>query len=491
MRKIFTLMVLASLLCGQLRAESNESGTASEPREKKEKKNVEVDANGNKIKKGWNFGVLPCIAYDADKGFQYGALINLYDYGDGSEYPGYRHSLYAEASYTTKRNGNFRVYYNSKYLIPNHWFAIDVTYLPDQMMDFYGFNGSQSKYNWQWADDKKGGNEYLTRAFYKRKSNLFRTQMDISGTIVGNFKWLGGLGVLGFMNSNVDLTKSNLPMDQTELYRLYKEWGLISKNEDKGGWHPYVRAGLTFDNRNAVTNPSKGIYADAYLTYSAAFGDMVDYDYLGLNVDFRHYVPIVKDRLTFAYRICAQNVVAGKSPYYANNYLNAVELTRNIFDGLGGKNSFRGVLRNRILADGILYGTLELRSKIAFFDIGRQHFYFGMVPFLDFGMITQARDLDMAMVAQNFKHYKDIPGSQTYIVTHPKQTQSSPDASRKTLQDFFDMDANVHIPHFSAGLGLRVAMNENFVLSVDWAMPFDKQDNNKWATFYVGFGYLF
>jgi len=475
-------MILATLLCGQLGAETYVSNTPSEP---KEKKKSEVDANGNKIKTGWNFGVLPCIAYDADKGFQYGALINLYDYGDGSEYPGYRHSLYAEASYTTKHNGNFRVYYNSKYLIPKHWFAIDVTYLPDAMMDFYGFNGSQSVFNWQWADDKKGGDDYMTRAFYKRKSNLFRTQMDISGTIVGNFKWMAGLGVLGFMNDNVD--ESRTTEGQTELYRLYKEWGLISTNEDKGGWHPYVRAGLTFDNRNAVTNPSRGIYADAYLTYSAAFGDLKDFNYVGLNVDFRQYVPLVKNRLTFAYRVCAQNIVGGKSPYYMNNYLNAVELTRNIFDGLGGKNSFRGVLRNRILADGILFGTLELRSKLAFFDIGRQHFYFGVVPFLDFGMITQARDLNETLVKTAFNHYKDIPGSETYKSTHQTGQEKRPDQ----LSSYFDFSANIHKPHFSGGLGLRVAMNENFVLSVDWAMPFDKQDNNKWATFYVGFGYLF
>ena len=45
--------------------------------------------------------------------------------------------------------------------------------------------------------------------------------------------------------------------------------------------------------------------------------------------------------------------------------------------------------------------------------------------------------------------------------------------------------------HMAAGLGLKAAMNENFVLSVDWAMAFDKQDNAKWANFYIKMGYLF
>ena len=35
------------------------------------------------IKKNWNFGALPTVAFDSDLGFQYGALVNLYDYGDG------------------------------------------------------------------------------------------------------------------------------------------------------------------------------------------------------------------------------------------------------------------------------------------------------------------------------------------------------------------------------------------------------------------------
>ena len=36
------------------------------------------------IKKGYNFGPLPAVAFDADKGFQLGALLNIYDFGDGS-----------------------------------------------------------------------------------------------------------------------------------------------------------------------------------------------------------------------------------------------------------------------------------------------------------------------------------------------------------------------------------------------------------------------
>ena len=60
------------------------------------------------------------------------------------------------------------------------------------------------------------------------------------------------------------------------------------------------------------------------------------------------------------------------------------------------------------------------------------------------------------------------------------------------LDEQGDFDySRVYMPHMATGLGLKVAMNENFVLSVDWAMALDKQDNAKWANFYIKMGYLF
>ena len=47
-----------------------------------------------KVKTGFGFGALPAISYDSDLGFQYGALVNLFHYGDGTRFPKYDHSLY-------------------------------------------------------------------------------------------------------------------------------------------------------------------------------------------------------------------------------------------------------------------------------------------------------------------------------------------------------------------------------------------------------------
>ena len=121
MKKIFAFLLCASLLgLNSLWAEDTNNSIEKDKKPKKEKKEK------SEVRTGWTFGILPSVAYDADKGFQYGILTNIYDFGDGSIYPEYFHSLYFEAAYTTKRSGIFRFAYDSKYLIPDHRLKISI-----------------------------------------------------------------------------------------------------------------------------------------------------------------------------------------------------------------------------------------------------------------------------------------------------------------------------------------------------------------------------
>lgn len=472
-------------------------------------KKQEVDSEGRKIKTGWNFGALPSVAFDADLGFQGGALANIYYYGDGSQYPEYIHSIYAEAAYTTKNYGIFRVNYDSKYLIPRHRLTLDATYLPDAMCDFYGFNGYQSVYNqslhkWKKDPSKMDVSQYQSRAFYKYKRDMFRFAADIEGTVWKNLKWNAGLGVLGYMIDECNISMLNGKKHVYEvdpatgeatdpkamnpaiegLYEKYIKWGIIGQDEMNGGWHPYFRVGLTYDSRDQRTCPTKGIYTDAFFTYTSAFNAgygqqaQAGYNHLQFNFTFRHYVPVYRDRVTFAYRLGTQNNIAGHSPFYMNTYLNTTFIQRVMYEGLGGANSLRGVMRNRILANGFAYANIELRCKVAKFDIGRQHFYVGLAPFFDLGIITQPYTLDEASIKKAYA--------------------ADADPNKLPLGSYFALDADgnfdnssIYKPHMSAGVGLKVAMNENFVLSVDWATAIDRQDNAKWANFYIKMGYLF
>ena len=488
----------------------------------KDKKRQEVDSLGNPIKTGWNFGILPSVAYDADFGFQGGLLTNIYYYGDGSQYPEYIHSIYVEAAYTTKHHGIFRVNYDSKYLIPNHRLTLDATYLPDAMLDFYGFNGYQSLYTkefsvWNKDYSKMDTALYRSRVYNKFRRDLIRVAGDIEGNIYGeHLKWDVGLGVLGFLSNDVDeplLNGKNAydptlpnyaqkPLNPNEpgLYEKYQSWGLISADEARGGWHPYGRVGITYDSRDKRQGPNKGIYTDAFFTYNAGFntsyyGQQAQFNNLQFNFTFRHYVPVYKDksgrdRITFAYRIGTQNLIAGNTPFYLNNYLNTLFIQRVYYEGLGGGNSVRGLLAHRINAKGYLFANIEFRFRVVNFDIGRQHFFIGLNPFFDMGMVTQPYSLD-ELVQRNL----GLNSLSDAIAAANMSNGTSDQMSTYFMTDSADPtqldNSKVYLPHMVAGLGLKIGMNENFVLSVDWAMPFDKQDNHKWANFYVKMGYLF
>ena len=96
------------------------------------------------------------------------------------------------------------------------------------------------------------------------------------------------------------------------------------------------------------------------------------------------------------------------------------------------------------------------------------------------GVITQPYELD----------------EEALIANHAEDKSKNPDYTLDLDKYFVMKDGKLdtsktYLPHMAAGLGLKVAMNENFVLSVDWAMALDKQDNAKWANFYIKMGYLF
>lgn len=470
MKKLFLLFLCA---CLTLSFTANAQTKDQKEKPKKEKKEK------SDVRKGWTFGILPSVAFDADKGFQYGVLSNIYDFGDGSIYPEYFHSLYFEAAYTTKRSGLFRFAYDSKYLIPNHRLKIDASYLPDALCDFYGYNGYQTVYNADWASKKS--ESCISRAFYKSRRDLLRVAGDIDGKIGNNWYWNAGLGVLGFMIDTVNTSMINrnktpermLP-EVDGMYEKYTKWGIINPNEANGGWHPYLRGGITFDNRDRQQNTHKGMNAELFLTYNAAFGQDKEFNNLMFNFSFKHFVPIYKDYITFAYRVATQLTVAGNSSFYLNNYFNNLFIQRVLYEGLGGGNTVRGMMRHRVTSRGYAFANVEFRFKICKFDIGKEHFFIGLNPFLDAGMVLQPYELNEQKIRENI-------------------AANDPDFDLSQLDNYivFGDKAQVYRPHLSAGLGLKVMMNDNFVLSVDWAAPFDKRDNGSLANFYVKMGYMF
>lgn len=415
------------------------------------------------IKKNWNFGALPAITFDTDLGFQYGALVDLYNYGDGSRYPKYNHKLYFEVSRFTKGSGINRIYYDSDQLIKGLQTTFDLSYLSDMAYDFYGFNGYDAVYKADWVDDEQPDGIYKTRMFYKYDRKLFRFKGDIQGKIAGdNFRWITGWNFQNFKVGSVNIDKLNKGKDDADklpqtdgLYEKYQQWGIISGDEVDGGFVPTFKGGIVFDTRDNRANPMKGVWAEAVIEASPKIlGSESSFSKLSLT--HRQYFTLVPNSLSLVYRLAYQTTLGGDVPFYYQSQVITSMMTGATSEGLGGGSTIRGILRNRVIGDGVFYGNVEARWKFVRFNFIKNNFYLGLNGFTDFGRVT-----------------KKIP-------VNPNSTMGS-------TVDYLKKDAEKM--HYSYGAGLIVAMNENFVISMDYGMAADKQDGKR--GFYMGLNYLF
>jgi len=423
-------------------------------------------------KTGWNFGVLPAVTFDTDLGFQYGGLINLFDYGDGKIFPNYYNMFYVEASHYTKGSSIFRIMYDSDYLLKGIRYTVDLSYLPDQAYDFFGFNGYSSVFQDSWIDDESDA--YSSRVFYRFKRQLFRFKNDFTGRLSGeNWYWNAGLSIQNFKVGDVDLDKLNKGRDENDskylidtalLFDYYTKSKLISEEEANGGWVNALKAGISYDSRDNRACPMKGIWAETGLEVAPEFlgGEST---FGKFYFTWRQYFTLKEEDVSFAYRLGYQTTVFGDAPFYYQSQVIVSALRGAYSEGLGGGKTLRGILRNRVVGDGFLYANAELRWKVVRFNFINQKFYLGTNLFCDMGMVTDPIDVDSQLL-------------EDYLAA---------EAPSVNPQDIYNKVKET--PHMSAGAGIKIAMNENFVISADYGKAFKKQDGN--SGFYIGLNYIF
>ena len=95
-------------------------------------------------------GGVPAIAYDSDIGFKYGALVNLYHYGDGSNYPNYDHSLYMEWSRQTAQK---MIYIDNEMTVDMDLIKVTWDEKTVKLGDL-GLNPGKFKFTWDTVDKK-------------------------------------------------------------------------------------------------------------------------------------------------------------------------------------------------------------------------------------------------------------------------------------------------------------------------------------------------
>jgi hemolysin activation/secretion protein len=201
----------------------------------------------------------------------------------------------------------------------------------------------------------------------------------------------------------------------------------------------------------------KGIWSEAVLFVSPKFANRNEHGFAKVSITHRQYFTLVKNRLSFAYRLNYQGTIAGNAPFFIQPYvINSFSNSSNT-DGLGGSKSIRGILRNRVVGDATTFGNVELRWKAWRTVVFNQNFYLGINAFVDAGKVLKKIDVNMDGVPAELRDLYFNPDSEAI--------------------------------HTTAGLGIRFVLNENFIVAVDWGKAFDKRDGN--SGLYIGLNYLF
>ena len=402
------------------------------------------------IKTGWNFGPLPVVGFDSDLGFQYGLCCDIFNYGNGTNYPQYDYKINVEASTYTKGSSILRTYGDFKTLIPDGKLFFDITYFNAPKFGFYGYNGYATKFDPDLIfpaglpEDTKTGYNFMSR-------NQFRALASIRKTITGNLSWAAGLAFYHIKTDRLNLKEYE---GQMTLYDAYIAQGLIRDDEKNGGNVTQLRAGLVYDSRNHDSDPTRGENIELSLVYAPDMIDAGGYSNLGFHLSLCQYLPIFSDRLTFAYRALVQAKLWGEIPYYFTNNINSMFFRKMYTEGLGGNASVRGLNRNGVLGDGFLMLNTELRWRIYDFKFINQNWQIATNPFFDLGKIIQPYRLD----------------------------------EQKAAIGMYQGDESK--PHFTAGLGIKLIMNHNMVISFEGGKPFNSNDGTGlWTN--IGFNYLF
>lgn len=419
-----------------------------------------------KVKTGFSFGGVPALAYDTDLGFLYGVILNFYHYGDGSNYPFYNHSLYLEWSRTTKGSGKNIIEYDNRTLLPNGRMKLEASYLTEQALDFYGFNGYQSYFGDEYINQEDTTN-YVSRLYYRHDRKMLRLSADFQGSIIGKkLRWFGGVSFNGVEIGSLDLDRLNkgkeadeiLP-DTATLYDKYVDWGIITADQKNGGNTTLLKLGVVYDTRDNEASSQKGIWSEALLIGAPSFlGNK--FDYYSFNLTHRQYFTLIPKKVVFAYRASYQGLIGGEVPFYMMPFYYS---SKDVKEGMGGSKTLRGILRNRVVGDGAALFNAEIRYRFLQTVIAKQNFSITLSGFYDASKILQEHKFDDRGVDASYGKTRE-----------------------ENLKELYYEDEKVHM---SYGAGLHFAVNTNFIVAVDYGMAGNPRDGK--SGLYIGLNYLF
>lgn len=429
----------------------------------------------SEIKQGWGIGPLPRVGYDADNGFNCGLQLSLNNFKDGKLYPNPYNSAYLDFSWYQKGIWNFILSYDNRSLIPGARVCSAIQFCDDQFSSFYGLNGYQSNFDmtlFPFQGEPGGGQ---AGRFYGTHRRFVNCKVDAVGEILPHFGWEAGYHLI-WIDINDPVEKGpGCYGGGNYLYDLYGKWGLIPQSQLHGGFNSEIRAGLVYDTRDSEASPSRGMWAEGHVIAAPSWlGTSVPYARFSLN--WRHYVPLYRDRLTFAYRVVYQGFFNDDAPWYMMPFYTVCgpQFDR---DGVGGFRTLRGIMLNRIQGLHTSFFNTELRWR--FFD------------FRAFGQ-------NVSLCASSF--FEGGAAVKPFNLDYNATGMATATEAEKSLYARYVDNSSPDRLHLSTGAGFRAIFNRNFIIVLEWGKAlnstdsrFDNrnQDGGSKASFYFNTGFTF
>jgi hypothetical protein len=324
-----------------------------------------VACQTGQVQTGLEIGGVPAINFDADEGFGYGAIAELYQYGDGSADP-YRWTLQPTVFLTTEGRRDFTVFFDAPALAGG-W-RVDA-YLGSQEQiasPYYGV-GNASVFDEARVTD---ADPYYYRFGRTRRSATVNLQRGLGDTPV---RVLLGAGVS---------KGSIVAVPEAEGTTLLATELASGARAEADGWANYVRGGLVYDTRDRQTAPRRGTWTEVLVQrVDEALGSASSYT--RLTFTDRRYLSA--GPLTLAHRILVQNVSEGV-PLHD---LHRVQTSFKQQEGLGEAKSVRGVLKNRFIGRGLMIWNAELRYRALEFGLLGKPFHVVLSAFADAGRVWE------------------------------------------------------------------------------------------------------
>lgn len=316
---------------------------------------------------GFEVGGVPAINFDSDEGFGYGAVVALYQYGDGSVLP-YRWSVQPTVFLTTEGRRDFTVFFDAPSLL-GAW-RLDA-FLGSQRQiatPYYGL-GNDARFD--------PGRVTEADPFYYRfgrtlNSALVNLQRPLAGAPL---RLLVGAGV---MRGTLDPVPEGMG---TTLAAEEIAAGVLPGIE---GWLNHVRAGVVWDTRDREAAPGRGTWNDLIV-------QRVD-EILGSEVSYTRWTFTDRRYWTLGPFVVANRLllqgVSGDPPLVD---LHRLQTSFRDREALGGARSIRGVLRNRYSGRGMFVWNSEVRWRAADFRLWGQSLHLALSAFLDQGRVWEGQ----------------------------------------------------------------------------------------------------